>query len=35
MSVGVTKDYKTKSKEFTRLPYTGLVLELLKLISLL
>jgi len=28
MSVGVTKDYKLKVKNFTRLPYTGLVLEL-------
>ena len=28
MSVGVMKDYKLKTKKFTRLPYTGLVLEL-------
>jgi hypothetical protein len=36
MSVGVMKDYKLKTKEFTRLPYTGLVLELehLKIVGL-
>ena len=28
MSVGVMKDYKLKTKRFTRLPYTVLVLEL-------
>jgi len=28
MSVGVMKDYNLKTKEFTRLTYTGLVVEL-------
>jgi hypothetical protein len=28
MSVGVMKDYKTKTKEITLLTYTGLVVEL-------
>ncbi len=28
MSVGVMKDYKTKTKEVTRLAYTGLAVEL-------